>query len=110
MAQRGRVVNDIDVDDEIDAWIEDEPEDWEDDDEPAASVDVDDVRSADDTVPLLAAAAEASRSWYRGGLIDVGPATMTCRVCGCTDHHGCAGGCVWVAPSLCSRCVRGGGV
>ncbi len=28
-----------------------------------------------------------------------------CRVCGCTDDHACAGGCYWVEPDLCSRCV-----
>ncbi|MGV0976384.1 MAG: Mov34/MPN/PAD-1 family protein [Azonexus sp.] len=28
----------------------------------------------------------------------------TCRVCGCTDEHGCANGCFWVADDLCSNC------
>jgi hypothetical protein len=30
-----------------------------------------------------------------------------CRVCGCTDDHACEGGCVWIEPNLCSRCVNG---
>lgn len=28
----------------------------------------------------------------------------TCRVCGCTDAHGCANGCFWVEDDLCSNC------
>jgi hypothetical protein len=32
-----------------------------------------------------------------------GPA---CRVCGCTEHHACAGGCYWVEPDLCSACTK----
>lgn len=28
-----------------------------------------------------------------------------CRRCGCTDQHGCACGCSWVASNLCSACV-----
>lgn len=31
-----------------------------------------------------------------------------CRVCGCTHHHPCEGGCHWVSPGLCSRCAQGG--
>ena len=29
-----------------------------------------------------------------------------CRVCGCTDEHACPGGCCWVLPEICSRCVE----
>lgn len=29
-----------------------------------------------------------------------------CRVCGCTDEHGCEGGCTWVADDLCSQCAE----
>lgn len=35
---------------------------------------------------------------------------MTCRVCGCTDSHGCVAGCHWVTvdlaqgTGLCSEC------
>ena len=29
----------------------------------------------------------------------------TCTRCGCTDVHGCPGGCLWVAPNLCSQCA-----
>jgi acyl-CoA synthetase (AMP-forming)/AMP-acid ligase II len=29
-----------------------------------------------------------------------------CRMCGCTDDRACPGGCAWVAPDLCSSCVR----
>lgn len=28
-----------------------------------------------------------------------------CRECGCTDEHGCAGGCLWIEADLCSRCA-----
>ncbi len=28
-----------------------------------------------------------------------------CRVCGCTDEHGCENGCFWVEDDLCSNCV-----
>ncbi len=28
-----------------------------------------------------------------------------CRVCGCTDDFGCAGGCWWTEADLCSACV-----
>lgn len=28
----------------------------------------------------------------------------TCRVCGCTDAHGCPNGCFWVDDDLCSNC------
>ena len=28
-----------------------------------------------------------------------------CRICGCTDDDACKGGCWWVSPGLCSRCV-----
>lgn len=38
-----------------------------------------------------------------------GPASSLeprCRLCGCTNQRGCAGGCVWAAPDLCSRCAR----
>jgi hypothetical protein len=28
-----------------------------------------------------------------------------CLLCGCTDERACEGGCYWVAPGLCSRCV-----
>ena len=29
-----------------------------------------------------------------------------CRLCGCTDRQACPGGCCWVEPDLCSRCVE----
>lgn len=32
-------------------------------------------------------------------------ADRRCRECGCTDEHGCANGCWWVEPDLCSNCV-----
>ena len=28
-----------------------------------------------------------------------------CRVCGCTQYNACDGGCYWVEPDLCSKCV-----
>jgi len=30
--------------------------------------------------------------------------TRKCRVCGCTSHHACVGGCTWVDQDLCSKC------
>jgi hypothetical protein len=36
-------------------------------------------------------------------LLADGPA---CRVCGCTEHNACAGGCFWVSPDVCSGCFR----
>ena len=32
-------------------------------------------------------------------------AARACRVCGCTEHHACLGGCYWVEEDLCSSCV-----
>lgn len=32
-------------------------------------------------------------------------AERACRVCGCTDAHGCANGCWWVELDLCSNCT-----
>ncbi len=29
-----------------------------------------------------------------------------CRVCGCTDEHGCPDGCFWVQDDLCSSCIE----
>ncbi len=29
-----------------------------------------------------------------------------CRVCGCTDLHGCPEGCWWVEEDLCSSCTQ----
>lgn len=31
--------------------------------------------------------------------------TRTCRFCGCTDLHACAGGCHWVGYNICSACA-----
>lgn len=28
-----------------------------------------------------------------------------CRICGCTEEHGCEEGCHWVADDLCSACI-----
>ena len=28
-----------------------------------------------------------------------------CRICGCTENHGCRPACSWAEPDLCSRCV-----
>lgn len=30
----------------------------------------------------------------------------SCLVCGCCDEYGCAEGCHWVGPNLCSCCQR----
>lgn len=29
----------------------------------------------------------------------------SCRICGCTQHISCPGGCYWVEYDLCSRCA-----
>lgn len=29
-----------------------------------------------------------------------------CRLCGCTEHNACEGGCSWVSPELCSACFE----
>ena len=29
----------------------------------------------------------------------------TCRICGCTDSKACEGGCFWVMPEICSKCI-----
>jgi hypothetical protein len=28
-----------------------------------------------------------------------------CEICKCSEEKGCAGGCFWVTPALCSRCA-----
>ncbi len=38
-------------------------------------------------------------------LEDLGMSPNFCHACGCSDDHGCPGGCVWATPTLCSRCV-----
>lgn len=43
----------------------------------------------------------ASRGELEGGRCE---GERTCRVCGCTDQHGCPNGCFWVADDLCSNC------
>ena len=35
-------------------------------------------------------------------------AARKCRVCGCTEHNACDGGCSWVEEDLCSACVGEG--
>lgn len=32
---------------------------------------------------------------------------LTCRQCGCAEDRACEGGCMWVAPALCSSCAPG---
>ena len=32
------------------------------------------------------------------------PEVRVCRLCGCCDAWGCAGGCSWAEPDLCDRC------
>lgn len=29
-----------------------------------------------------------------------------CRICGCTWHKACPGGCFWVEDDLCSKCAK----
>lgn len=29
-----------------------------------------------------------------------------CRICGCTWHNACPGGCYWVETDLCSKCAE----
>ena len=35
-------------------------------------------------------------------------AARKCRVCGCTEHNACDGGCSWVEEDLCSSCAGRG--
>ena len=37
---------------------------------------------------------------------DCSPHVAVCRECGCTDQVACPGGCYWIEPDLCSRCVH----
>lgn len=32
--------------------------------------------------------------------------SQKCRECGCTFSRGCAGGCSWIEPDLCSSCAQ----
>jgi len=32
--------------------------------------------------------------------------TRICRICGCTQHNACSGGCYWVTDDLCSQCLK----
>lgn len=41
-------------------------------------------------------------TWFAIG--DMG--TWCCRICGCTDGHGCAEGCSWHSINLCTSCAR----
>jgi len=41
--------------------------------------------------------------WCEAEILPPGPGV--CRVCGCTDEHGCPEGCWWVEPDLCSSCA-----
>ena len=29
----------------------------------------------------------------------------TCLICGCTDSKACKGGCSWLLPEVCSKCI-----
>jgi hypothetical protein len=44
------------------------------------------------------------RTWQILAFVNDEP-TRRCRVCGCTDAHGCEDGCYWVEADLCSQCV-----
>lgn len=39
-------------------------------------------------------------------LLPVDDGDRACRVCGCTDRHGCPQGCWWVEADLCSACAE----
>lgn len=43
------------------------------------------------------------KSW--GEFIVPEDGARQCRVCGCTEHNACEGGCWWVEHDLCSACV-----
>lgn len=30
---------------------------------------------------------------------------QTCLICSCTDSKACDGGCSWVLPGICSKCI-----
>lgn len=50
---------------------------------------------------------EQDRVWARKVLGAMG--IRHCRKCGCTEEFACEGGCSWIAPDLCSACVKGDG-
>lgn len=33
------------------------------------------------------------------------PKEQACKICGYTDSKACEGGCFWVLPGICSKCV-----
>lgn len=40
------------------------------------------------------------------GIPDLTPfGVQQCRVCGCTEAHGCEAGCSWAETDLCTECV-----
>lgn len=47
---------------------------------------------------------ESWRRWQKY-IIEKTENEDVCRVCGCTQHNACKGGCYWVEPDLCSKCV-----
>lgn len=45
------------------------------------------------------------KSFRTGELLRVTISRPRCRKCGCTNEHGCPGGCYWVLADLCSTCA-----
>jgi hypothetical protein len=86
-----------DLDDEDDDDFEDDLEvDLDDDDE--------EFLTPEGTVEILARAIAEGEGFCRNGKILLPTGQMTCKVCGCTEHRACPGGCFWVVPNLCSKC------
>ena len=95
----------LEDDDEDDDIIEDD-EDLEDELDDDDDIDDEDEEwlTPEGTVAVLERAMAEGAGFMRNGLISI-PREMCCRRCGCTDDRACPGGCAWVAPNLCSRCL-----
>lgn len=48
---------------------------------------------------------ERGRREFARQLRIAGGAEGACRSCGCSETRACSGGCIWVTPHLCSRCL-----
>lgn len=95
-----------DIDDEDDTLgLDEDDDDFENDPDPEADLQGLIEMRPEDTVEYLRLAALQAGSFLQSGRVVMPLGEMTCRVCGCSDERACAGGCVWAAPNLCSRCV-----
>lgn len=54
---------------------------------------------------ILAETIPIDADLYPGGPDLAALGIRACRECGCTQESGCAGGCSWIEPDLCSACA-----